>query len=143
MIVFSNGTPNIEKKEKEINNLTMKRLSLFLIILLCFSSFLFSGVIPVSGKVGKVCTEVKEGSVEEMVLKAMGEEFSLSWIEKYCDTSDGFLASYSPLLSSILPMEEIVLGLYDGNSIRLYSRKTGDCLSIIIKEGRISALQKD
>lgn len=131
---------SIEKKEKERNNLFMKRILLLLIFLL-ISSLLFSEIIPVSGKVGRVCTTIKEGSVEEMVLSAVKEEFSLSWIEKYCDKSDAFLAQYSPILSSLLPMEDIILGLYDGNGINLYSQKTGDYLYLVVKEGRITALQ--
>ena len=86
--------------------------------------------------------KIEEGSVEEMVSNALQEEFSLSWIEKYCDQSDAFLASYSPLLASLLPMEDVILGEFDGNGIYLYSQKTDDYLYLIIKEGKIIALQK-
>ena len=120
----------------------MKYVLSFLSLLLFSSTLLFSGVVPESVKVGRVCVEIEEGSVEEMVSNALKEEFSLSWIEKYCDQSDAFLASYSPLLASLLPMEDVILGEFDGNGIYLYSQKTGDYLYLIIKEGKIIALQK-
>lgn len=119
----------------------MKR-TLTILTLLFSLSLLFSAVVPESSKVGKVSVEIKEGSVEEFVLSAMKEEFSLSWIEKYSDSSDAFLAAYSPLLSSLLPMENLILGEYDGNGISLYSQDSGDYLYLIIKEGKIVALQK-
>ena len=120
----------------------MKYVFSLLSILIFSSVLLFSGIVPESSKVGRVCVDIKEGSVEEMVLCAMKEEFSLSWIGKYCDGSDAFLAAYSPLLSSILPLENIILGEFDGNGIYLYSQTKGDYLYLIIEEGKIVALQK-
>lgn len=131
----------IDKKAKDTNNEDMKNFLSLLFLLLFSSALVFAAVVPQSSKVGKVCVEIKEGSVEEMVSSALKEEFSLSWIEKYCDESDAFLSSYSPLLSSILPMESIVMGEYDGNGISLYSQKNGVYLYLIIKEGKIVALQ--
>ena len=132
----------IDKFYKETNNKGMKYVLSFLFLLLFSSTLLFSGVVPESVKVGRVCVEIEEGSVEDMVSCALKEDFSLSWIEKYCDQSDAFLASYSPLLASLLPMEDVILGEFDGNGIYLYSQKTGDYLYLVIKEGKIVALQK-
>ena len=120
----------------------MKYVLSILSLLLFSSSLLFSGIVPESVRVGRVCVKIEEGSVEEMVSNALKEEFSLSWIEKYCDQSDAFLAPYSPLLASLLPMEDVILGEFDGNGIYLYSQKTDDYLYLIIKEGKIIALQK-
>ena len=113
----------------------MKHLISLTIILVFSLSFLFSGVVPESAKVGRVC-------VEEMVLRALKEEFSLSWIENYCDESDAFLAAYSETLSSILPMENVIMGEFDGNGLYFYSQDTPGCFYFVIKEGRITALQK-
>ena len=120
----------------------MKHLISLTIILVFSLSFLFSRVVPESAKVGRVCVEVEEGSVEEMVLRALKEEFSLSWIENYCDESDAFLAAYSETLSSILPMENVIMGEFDGNGLYFYSQDTPGCFYFVIKEGRITALQK-
>lgn len=119
--------------------ISMKRVFSIMVSLILLSS-LAAGIIPQSKRVGIVAVETEEGSVEEMLLTAFQEEFTLSWIERYTLATDTFLEAYSPLLSALLPMEDIVVGTFDGDGISLYSQKSGDWVYIIIKEGRIAAL---
>ena len=111
-----------------------------LVSLMAFSAF--AGIAPYSERVGVVCTEIVEGSVEAMVLEALSKEFTLSWIDMYTAGGDAFLEAYSPLLSSILPMSSMVIGRSDGNGVAVYSQNSEITLYITIKEGSISALQK-
>ena len=117
----------------------MRRFSLIMLLFL-FSLSLHGGIAPQSEKIGRVAVTIEEGSVEEMVLAAVRKEFTLSWLDEYAVTEAGFAPAYSSLLSSLLPMEEVILGVYDGNGISLYSAKDGKKVYFAIKEGRISAL---
>lgn len=119
----------------------MKRI--FLVATIFFLSFsLFAAIAPYSQKIGRVVVDFKEGSTEELISNALREEFSLSWIEKYTFGDDAFLESYSSILSSLLPMSNLLVGEFDGVGLGVISQDSGDCLYLTIKEGRITALQK-
>lgn len=117
----------------------MKRLlSLGLAIFLSLS--LFAGIAPSSLSLGRVVVEVEEGSVEEKILKAFREEFSEAWLSEYTVNTEAFALAYVPLLSSILPMENIIISAEENNRLSLYSRKSGYRVSLILENGLISAL---
>ncbi|MGN1163837.1 MAG: hypothetical protein ACI4S4_03410, partial [Candidatus Ornithospirochaeta sp.] len=102
----------------------MRRFSCLILVSIVFIS-LYAGIAPQSAKIGSVAVSIGEGSVEEMVLSAVKEDFTLFWLEKYAVSDDGFAVAYSSVLSSLLPMEEVILGTYDGEGISLYSAKDG------------------
>lgn len=120
----------------------MKRfllIALTLFILLPLSA----SISPSSHALGNVAVEIEKGSEEELVFNAMRKEYTSQWLDEYTLNSTAFALAYTDTLSSLLPMEDFLLSTLDGNEIKVLERESGTLLTIIIKEGRISALHKE
>ncbi len=67
--------------------------------------------LPYDQYIGQVVEPI-QGSAEWMTQKALGEQYSLAWIETYVPQAlaQGFVFTYQKQLSPILPAEHIQLG---------------------------------
>lgn len=120
----------------------MKRLfALALAFLISLS--LYSGITPSSARLGRVVVELEESSMEAKMLKAFSSEFSEAWLKEYTVNTEAFALAYVPLLSSLLPMENIILSKEENNRLSLYSRKSGYLVSLVFEDGLISALSAE
>lgn len=120
----------------------MKKIVL-LFILFFISFSIFSSVSPLSGRIGKVCVSPQNGSVEEMVTKAMKSEYTDYWLEKYAHNPISFALLYSEVLSTIIPMENFILSYLDSGEVKVLNLDTNKVLNIKIEEGKILALLLD
>ena len=117
----------------------MKKLfTLFLVFCLTFS--LSAGIVPQSKAIGKVLTNLEKDSIEYRVKKAFSSELSDSWLEMYTVNTEAFIVSYLPLLSSILPMENLLISKMENGRLSIYSQKSGLMISLVIENGLISAI---
>lgn len=121
--------------------LIMKKLFLFLTLFLVLIP-LFSVVVPISEKIGTVAVDIQKDSVEEMILRAVNEEFTEEWVEKYAifDNKEMFIVSYTPLLSTSLPLENAIISVLINNEIRALSLEDNISLTFIIKDGKIEGI---
>lgn len=133
---------SFDKIHGKANNEAMKRI-LFLIGGLFWTISLFAGIAPVSSAIGTVAVSIKPNSPEELVQKAFSSEFTEDWLTTYALESEPFAVAYSETLSQLLPLESFLLSVYDGNQVSVLPLSTGKVITVIIKEGRISALSLD
>lgn len=118
----------------------MKRILLFFI--LCMSSFSLGAVIsPESLSIGKIAVDAEENSVEERVIAAMKTSYDDEWLETYASAPLPFAAAYSASLSPLLPLEDYLVSVYDGNEIKVLDRKSGKIITVIIEDGLFAALR--
>lgn len=115
-----------------------KLLLLFLVFCLTFS--LTAGIHPQSKAIGKVLTKIEKDSIEYKVKKAFSSELSDSWLEMYTVNTEAFIVSYLPLLSSILPMENLLISKMENGRLSIYSQKSDLMISLVIENGLISAI---
>ena len=120
----------------------MKKLFV-LFLVFCLSLSLFAGIAPQSRKLGKVLVNLEKDSIEYRVKKAFSSELSDSWLEMYTVNTEAFIVSYLPLLSSILPMENLLISKMENGRLSIYSQKSGLLISLIIENGLISAIGTD
>ena len=120
----------------------MKKLFV-LFLVFCLSLSLFAGIAPQSKKIGKVLVNLEKDSIEYRVKKAFSSELSDSWLEMYTINTEAFIVSYLPLLSSILPMENLLISKMENGRLSIYSQKSGLLISLIIENGLISAIGTD
>ena len=120
----------------------MKKLFV-LFLVFCLSLSLFAGIAPQSRKLGKVLVNLEKDSIEYRVKKAFSSELSDSWLEMYTINTEAFIVSYLPLLSSILPMENLLISKIENGRLSIYSQKSGLLISLIIENGLISAIGTD
>ncbi len=120
----------------------MKRILLVALILFTLLP-LYSSTAPVSNMLGSVCVSIEKGSEEELVYNAMRSEYTSEWLEKYALNGTSFALAYSDTLSSLLPMNDFLLSTLSGNEVKVLERGSGTLLTFIIKEGRLSALNKE
>jgi sporulation protein YlmC with PRC-barrel domain len=85
----------------------------------------------------------KQKRFEYRVKKAFSSELSDSWLEMYTINTEAFIVSYLPLLSSILPMENLLISKMENGRLSIYSQKSGLLISLIIENGLISAIGTD
>ena len=91
----------VERTSKKKENHYMKRL-LALIIIFSLSLSLYSGIVPVSSRLGAIDTVLEKDSISYRMKEAFTSEFSEEWLAKYTVNSEVFILSYVPLLSSLL-----------------------------------------
>ena len=120
----------------------MKKLFV-LFLVFCLSLSLFAGIAPQSRKLGKVLVNLEKDSIEYRVKKAFSSELSDSWLEMYTINTEAFIVSYLPLLSSILPMENLLISKMENGRLSIYSQKSGLLVSLVIENGLISAIGTD
>ncbi len=115
-------------------------LKVFLFIALSLSP-LFA-VAPVSGTIGRIAVSVAPDSITATALEAAGEEYTEAWLEKYAVDKVSFGEAYSPLLSSVLPLSDVVAGEEKGGAVSLMSLEDGTVLSFMFVDGRIAAVNE-
>jgi len=108
----------------------MRRIFLFILLLCSFS--LFAAIVPYSDTIGRIQVDIEEESNAEMVLKAFSEEFTEAWIEKYANNDQLFALAYSPILSTLLPMTNLIISEERDNTLSLYSLDSKDFVSVIV-----------
>ena len=108
----------------------MRRIFLFILLLCSFS--LFAVIVPYSDTIGRIQVDIEEESNAEMVLKAFSEEFTEAWIEKYANNDQLFALAYSPILSTLLPMTNLIISEERDNTLSLYSLDSKDFVSVIV-----------
>lgn len=113
-----------------------------LVLLLSFLSLslpLFSSA-PVSGTIGQVAVEIVPGSITEIAIEAAGREYTESWLDDYASDKISFGEAYSEMLSSLLPLSDIIAGEEKNNAVTIMSLADGTVLSFIFRNGRIAAV---
>ena len=118
---------------------TMKR-ALALILILSLLSSLTAAVAPMSASIGTVAVEIKKGSSEETAWKAVREEYTDAWLEKYAVSPLSFALAYSDELSSLLPLSDYLVSTESGGEVKVLDRVSGKVITFIMKEGGIAAL---
>ena len=118
---------------------TMKR-ALALILLFTLLVSLSASVAPVSASIGTVAVEIKKGSSEETAWKAVREEYTDAWLEKYAVSPLSFALAYSDELSSLLPLSDYLVSTENGGEVKVLDRLSGKVITFIMKEGGIAAL---
>lgn len=113
-----------------------------LVLLLSFLSLslpIFSSA-PVSGTIGQVAVEIAPGSITEIAIEAAGREYTESWLDDYASDKISFGEAYSEMLSSLLPLSDIIAGEEKNNAVTIMSLADGTVLSFIFRNGRIAAV---
>ena len=118
---------------------TMKRAFVLILILSLLSS-LTAAVAPVSASIGTVAVEIKKGSSEETAWKAVREEYTDEWLERYAVSPLSFALAYSDELSSLLPLSDYLVSTENGGEVKVLDRVSGKVITFIMKEGGIAAL---
>ena len=117
----------------------MKKLFL-LFLVFCLTFSLTAGISPQSKAIGKILTKIEKDSIEYKMKKAFSSELTDSWLEMYTVNTEAFIVSYLPLLSSILPMENLLISKMENGRLSIYSQKSGLMISLVIENGLISAI---
>lgn len=120
----------------------MKRASLILICIIV-SSLLFATINPKSYTIGIVETDLEENSIYTRIYSAMKKEYSDEWLEKYAYSPTSFAVSYSSILSSLLPLDNFLIGKANKDEISVLDLESRKVLKLIIKEGKIFAILEE
>ncbi len=118
----------------------MKRVFVFLIVSAVLS-LLPASIAPESVSIGTVAVDIREGSAEELVYKALKGEYSDEWLEKYTLSPISFALAYSEELSLLLPMDNFLISTMKNNEIKVLDQMGGSIITFIIKDGKIEALR--
>lgn len=119
---------------------TVMKRAFVLILLITLLVSLSAAVAPVSASVGTVAVEIKKGSSEEIVWKAVREEYTDAWLERYAVSPLSFALAYSDELSSLLPLSDYLVSTETNGEVKVLDRMSGKIITFIIKEGGIAAL---
>ena len=119
---------------------TVMKRALVLILLITLLVSLSASVSPVSSSIGTVAVEIKKGSSEETVWKAVREEYTDAWLERYAVSPLSFALAYSDELSSLLPLSDYLVSTESGGEVKVLDRVSGKVITFIMKEGGIAAL---
>lgn len=119
---------------------TVMKRALVLILLITLLVSLSASVSPVSASIGTVAVEIKKGSSEEVAWKAVREEYTDEWLEKYAVSPLSFALAYSDELSSLLPLSDYLVSTETNGEVKVLDRMSGKIITFIIKEGGIAAL---
>ena len=111
------------------------------IAMLLLSSSAFAAV-PVSQSIGRIQCEIPSGSVTEIALAAVSEEYTEAWLDEYAVDKITFGEAYSEILSSALPMTNVIAGSERNGAVTLKSLDNGTVLSFIFRNGRIVAISQ-
>lgn len=88
----------------------------------------------------RVQVDIEEESKAYIVSKAFKEEYNEAWLGKYTDNDDLFALAYTPMLSELLPMSNLVIEEEEGDTISFYSLDSDDLVSVIFKNGYIAGI---
>ncbi len=117
----------------------MKRFLSFLLILVLSSLALFSAFDAISRDGLKILHAAEEGSAEELAIKALKSDVSLSWYDEYTTAEKVLIESTYKSLAEILPLDNFVISEKKNDAIRVYS-SDGTIIDISFKENRISSI---
>ena len=118
----------------------MKRALVLILLITTLLVSLSASVSPVSSSIGTVAVEIKKGSSEETVWKAVREEYTDAWLERYAVSPLSFALAYSDELSSLLPLSDYLVSTESGGEVKVLDRVSGKVITFIMKEGGIAAL---
>lgn len=117
----------------------MRRL--FLLFLILSTLPLAASIPPYSNALSsRVQVDIEEESKAYIVSKAFKEEYNEAWLGKYTDNDDLFALAYTPMLSGLLPMSNLVIAEEEGDTISFYSLDSDDLVSVIFKNGYIAGI---
>jgi hypothetical protein len=119
---------------------TVMKRAFVLILLITLLVSLSASVSPVSSSIGTVAVEIKKGSSEEIVWKAVREEYTDAWLEKYAVSPLSFALAYSDTLSSLLPLSDYLVSTETNGEVKVLDRLSEKVITFIMKEGGIAAL---
>lgn len=119
---------------------TVMKRAFVLILLITLLVSLSAAVAPVSASVGTVAVEIKKGSSEEIVWKAVREEYTDAWLERYAVSPLSFALAYSDELSSLLPLSDYLVSTETNGEVKVLDRMSGKIITFIMKDGGIAAL---
>ncbi len=97
-------------------------------------------VAPLSSSIGRIQTDVKDGSITAIALEAAGRSYTESWLDDYASAKVSFGEAYSEILSASLPMDNPVAGTEKNGAVTLMSLTDGTILSFVFRNGRIVAV---
>lgn len=97
-------------------------------------------VSPVSASIGRVQGDVKEHSITAIALRAVSEDYTEAWLDAYASDKIAFGEAYSPLLSSVLPMDNPIASEERNSAVAIMDLSTGTVLSFMFRNGRIVAV---
>lgn len=119
----------------------MKRFCIFIFLFLSLT-VLSASLSPLSPLLGEIYVG-EEGKIENRLLEALYLPFTLEWLESYTSNNEGFILSYTPILSSLLPMENVVITPLKDNEITALSLKTGRSVTFFFEDELIIALKEN
>ena len=111
------------------------------IAMLLLSSSAFAAV-PVSQSIGRIQCEIPSGSVTEIALAAVSEEYTEAWLDEYAVDKISFGEAYSEILSASLPLDNPIAGEEKNSAVTLRSLTDGTVLSFIFQNERIAAISE-
>lgn len=117
----------------------MKRLIYILLSLAVVFTPLYAGA-AYSTRLGNIAVDIKEGSDESIIYKAVREEYSDRWLDEYTSSSLSFALAYSSAFSPLLPLSNFLLSVSVDGRVKVLDQKSGTLLTFVLKEGRITAL---
>ena len=115
-------------------------LKVLLVIVFSLSSL--HAAVPLSESIGRIQTNVDPQSITATALNAAREEYTEAWLDEYAVDKVSFGEAYSPLLSSVLPLSNVVAGIEKGGAVSLRSLDDGRVLTFIFSDGRIAAVSE-
>ena len=119
----------------------MFRMERIAIIVLClFLALPLAALAPVSDDIGAVAVSVEEGTITDTALRAVREEYTESWLERYAASPLIFGEAYSSLLSGLLPLGNPIAGIERNGAVDIQDLESGTELSFIFQDGRLAAV---
>lgn len=116
----------------------MRYILSFIVLFLSFS--LFAVVVPQSETIGRIQIDIAEDSISSWILKGFKEEYTEDWIETYAGGDELFAVAYTPMLSELLPMTNVVISEEGKTGLSLYSLDSKQVVSIAFDGKKIIAL---
>ncbi len=116
----------------------MGRIIALALLSLTLSSL--SAAAPVSDTIGRIQTDVREGSITEIALEAVSSPYTEEWLDAWTFDKIAFGEAYSPILSELLPFDNPVASEEKNGAVTIMDLADGTVLSFIFRNGCIWAL---
>ena len=110
------------------------------ILMIMMLPFTLPAIAPSSGDIGEIAVYAEPGSITDVTLDAVREEYTEEWLEKYTASPYIFGEAYSPVLSDLLPLSNPVAGKESGGAVDILDLATGSITSFIFQDGKIQAV---
>lgn len=124
---------------KEEASESIRPVKKLVLMLTAFLSLQLYAVAPESSAIGTVAVAVGQGTITEIALEAVREEYTEEWLGKY--TEDPIVSGeiLSPYLSHVLPLTNPIAGLEKNSSVEILDLDGGEKVALIFHEGKIKA----